>query len=400
VAETLYLRLDSPIPGEITWSTGVGSENTGLLSDVSSIAIGKRVVVFVPSKEVLFLEAIFPTRKRDKILQAAPYIVEEQLAEDVEALHFALGKMPPRSTAVSADPISFVVVSRKLMDTWLDDLNTVGITPHVLVPDLLALPFVADFWTLLNEPTGSLLRTGLQSGLALDLDWLPMVLGQAGTPPLSIRVANFAPSISMPLLAIPTEELPCQDGAMALLVEGYRSSDVIDLLQGSYSRQEQLGRLWKPWSTAAAILLAWTTLQVAGLVLEKNRLYEEDVALRSQMTDLYLRAFPDAKRVVNPRVQMEQGLNALRTRPDDAAAGLMALLAKAAPILGSTLGSEIRTLRYKDGGIEVDLSLKNLQMLDQLKQKLTETGLEVDVQSARVQGDSVEGHLQIRGKSA
>ncbi|CAK0770186.1 Type II secretion system protein L [Gammaproteobacteria bacterium] len=399
MAETLYLRLDSPVSGEVTWSTGIGPEDTGLLSDVSSVAVGKHVVVFVPSKEVLFLEAIFPTRKRDKILQAAPYIVEEQLAEDVEELHFALGKMPPRGTGVSADSISFVVVSRKLMNTWLENLRAVCITPHALVPDLLALPFVADSWTLLNEPTGSLLRTGLQSGLALDLDWLPMVLGQAGTPPLSIRVVDCALGASIPLLATPTEEVPCQNGAMALLVEGYRSSDVIDLLQGSYSKQEQLGRLWKPWRTAAAVLLAWIGLQVIGLVLEKNRLSEEDIALRGQMTDIYLRSFPDAKRVVSPRAQMEQRLNALRTQPDDTTTGLIGLLTKAAPVLGSTSGSEVRTLRYKDSGIEVDLSLKNLQMLDQLKQRLTETGLEVEIQSARAQGDSVEGHLQIRGKS-
>ncbi|CAK0765509.1 Type II secretion system protein L [Gammaproteobacteria bacterium] len=402
----LYLRLDYPSPGEAAWCTSDGENGSGALAGVVTAATGRRVVVFVAGTEVLLLGATVPTRKRERLLQAVPYALEEHLAADVETLHFALGRPSPGEGNTSLGDIPVAVVARTRMDAWLAALGEEGIAPHALVPDFLALPILPGSWTLLREPGAALLRTGPQSGLALDPEWLPMALEQTSAPPLCLRVANgsLPPSPSspsflsaLPPLTVPVEELPCPNGSSALLMEGYRPGETIDLLQGPYSRREQFGRLWRPWRAAAVLLLAFGTLQFVDLALEYQRLAAEEVALRTRMTDIYLHAFPDARKVVNPRVQMEQRLNALRTQPDGVSSGLLGLLARAAPVLGATEGLELRTLRYKDGSIELDLSLKDLQLLDRLKQRLADTSLEVEIRSARAQGETVEAHLQIRG---
>ncbi|CAK0745938.1 general secretion pathway protein L [Gammaproteobacteria bacterium] len=413
MAGTLYLRLDHPSPGEAVWRTNDGDNGGGALTEAAALASGRRVVVFVAGAEVLLLEATVPTRKRDRLLQAVPYVLEEYLAADVETLHFALGHATA-ATGDDAPAVAVAVVTRARMDAWLAALGEAGIAPHALVPDTLALPLAAGTWSLLREMNATILRTGPQSGFALDPDWLPIALGQVGEAPLGVRVASPEPPLipsnlstssssrlsplppPLPPLALPVEDLPCPNGVLSLLMEGYRPEEAIDLLQGAYGRHEQLGRLWRPWRTAAILLLVFGALQFVDLMLEQQRLAAEDIALRSRMGEIYLRAFPEARKVVNPRIQMEQRLNALRTQPETGTTGLLGLLVHAAPVFEKTEGMELHTLRYKDGSIELELSLKDLQLLDRFKQSLTDTGLEVEIRSARAQGETVAAHIQIR----
>jgi len=54
---------------------------------------------------------------------------------------------------------------------------------------------------------------------------------------------------------------------------------------------------------------------------------------------------------------------------------------------------------YKEGQLNLDLSIKDLQALDQLKQRLTgQAALSVEIQSATSQEDKVQSRLQIQAK--
>ena len=340
------------------------------------------------------LDTSIPTRKRDRLLQAVPYALEERLAADVETLHFALGRSSPEGT--DASHVSVAVVARSRMAEWISTLEKAGIVPHTLVPDVLALPRVQGHWTLLREPTTVLLRSGVQAGLALNPEWLPIALGEIEDPPLGLRVASVASLEPLPPIALPMEELACPNGVLALLVEGYHPDEAIHLLQGTYNRHEAMEQVWRPWRVAGILLVSLILLQFFLLVLEKRHLAAEDLDLRSRMTEMYVHAFPDARRVVNPRAQMEQRLNALHTQPEGDSDNLLGWLVRAAPVLGTAEGLELRALRYKEDGMELDLSIKNLQLLDQLKQHLAETHLDAEIRSARAQGDRVEAVLQIR----
>jgi len=397
MAETLYLRLDYPAPGEAVWRTSSGIAGQGAIAEAAALGPGRRVVVLVESAAVLLLEATLPTRKRDRLLQAVPYALEEHLAAEVESLHFALGTPLPSVADKSLYQIPVAVVARSQMDSWLETLKVAGINPHALVPDVLALPIAPGSWTLLVEDNSALLRTGTQSGYSLALEWIPLAIEQAGAAPPLLRVAvPDGITLNLPPLAVPIAELPCPESGLALLVDGYRPNTTLDLMQGAYSPREQLDRIWRPWRAAAALLLILLGLHMGELFLEAQQLSAEDLSLRTRMADIYQNTFPDAKRIVNPYVQMEQRLTALRTQPEAANSGLIGLLARAAPILQNTSGSEVRALRYRNSSLEFDLSLRGLPLLDQLKKNFTDTGLEVEVRTARVQGDAVDSSLVVR----
>ena len=148
---------------------------------------------------------------------------------------------------------------------------------------------------------------------------------------------------------------------------------------------------------------------LAGLVLLKMTvsvvdyftLSNQTQALQKQIEQTYLSAFPDVRKVVNPRVQMERSLKELRGGQGQDGAGFIGLLAKSGPVFKEINGLELRSVRYKEGKLDIDLTIKDLQTLDDLKQRLTKkAGFNVEIVSANARNDKVESRLQLRGQSS
>ena len=84
-------------------------------------AAGRHVCVLVPGTDVLLAEPELPVKAGTKLQQVVPYALEEQLAEDIDDLHFAIGK---RAADSATTPVA--VVAHSLMDEWLDALQGRG----------------------------------------------------------------------------------------------------------------------------------------------------------------------------------------------------------------------------------------------------------------------------------
>src|SRR3974390_3831132 len=72
----------------------------GPLALAAARTAGRRVCVLVGGADVLLAEPEVPVKAGAKLQQLVPYALEEHLAEDIEALHFALGKRSPESPRV------------------------------------------------------------------------------------------------------------------------------------------------------------------------------------------------------------------------------------------------------------------------------------------------------------
>ncbi len=129
-------------------------------------------------------------------------------------------------------------------------------------------------------------------------------------------------------------------------------------------------------------------------------LKRENTALGKQIEGIYLDAFPDARRVVNPRAQMEQGLTALRGGGGGGNAFLDLLRDAAGPL--SQAGNLIlQRVNFHDNKLDLALVIADLQALDQLKQQLSEqAGMTVEIQSASALNERVEARLQLAKKGS
>src|SRR5688572_26861697 len=130
MSETLVIRLraaeDSPASWLIVDLNGArsGPVHTGPLAEAAGLAQDRRVVLLLPGAEVGLAEPELPLRGSAKLAQAVPFALEEQLASDVEGLHFAVGE---RDSATVGTPVG--AVSRGLMDRWNAACEAAGIKP-------------------------------------------------------------------------------------------------------------------------------------------------------------------------------------------------------------------------------------------------------------------------------
>lgn len=438
----IYIHLGDPtlsgaMPGEVYWfvqeqGQAAGPVYHGDLKTAANHALGCRVVVFVSGVEVVLTDVALPGMNKQKLMRAIPFALEELLASDVEANHFAIGERQ------QDDKVTVAIVERKIIEMWLQGLNDVGIQPDLLTTEVLGIPYADKSWTLLlkaadkQSRSKAILRNNLLAGIALDIaNVVPLLRGmlesaaQTQKPEkLNVIVCdsssihpdassqspqNTEPSASPELEAIVTQLQTLADKLeyntevrhpeqpfLIYLAQQFEESKCINLLQGDYSRRERLEKLLRPWRPAAAIAAIWLLLQVGLMVFDYQKLAARDRALRTQITDTYREAFPDAKNVVDPKLQMEQKLAELRKQANQGA-DMFVLLARAGEVLSNTDTLLIRTLRFKEETLDLDFEISDLQSLDELKLRLiNEANMEVDIQSASSKQGKVESRMQLK----
>ncbi|HEY9198613.1 MAG TPA: type II secretion system protein GspL [Gammaproteobacteria bacterium] len=374
----------------------LGAAQYGSLTEAAMEAAGRRVVVLVPAADVLLASATVPTGNRQRARKAVPFALEEQLAEDVDTQHFALGIR-------SADghwPVA--VVARTRMDDWLAQLHEAGILPDRLIPEAVTLPLEPGAGSLLLEADRLLLRDApwsAQSATAQTLPALLELLIARNETGIELNVWHCGGELPVWMEPVSAKVESCADGALTVLARGLGQPDaLIDLLQGVYSRKEQYGKLWRPWRAAAALLLAVVIVSGIQHALTLRSLKAESAALAEQIKQVYVQTFPGG-RVVDPRAQMEQQLKLLRAQQGAGGNDFLGLVAQLGGVFAATPGIELTGANFRDGHLDVELTANDIQTLEKLKQEIgSQGGLNADIQSATTGSDQrVQGRLRIEG---
>ena len=372
--ETLYIRLrqpyaDEPTPYAVVSSDGLGGAPASVfvreapLSEVIAQAAGRKLVVFVPGAEVRLTQVKVPARQPAKVLQAAPFVLEDQFADDVETLHFALG---PRQ-ADGAFPVA--VASHEHMQEWLAPFRAGNALPDALIPETLALPWDnGGPWTVLPEPDHLTARTGAFSGFSCvpqDFE-LFLQLAESGTPH-SLRVlVPMGAQVDYTTLQRPLELLPGFNHPLEAMVRHLRLPQAINLLQSVYSQRESLDRFWRPWRFAAGLLAAAFLLGIVVNTVEALRFKHAAAAQQSANETRFNQLFPGQRvAAVSLGTQVEQ--QAQIFSHGNGQGGPLPLLQQAADSLVATPGLTLNNAEYREGALFLDLSGSDLQVLEKLR---------------------------------
>lgn len=412
--ETLVLRLDPADTGAGTWIVAdeqgrrVGVPGAGLIGAVAPVAAGRRLVVLAPAVDVLLTSVVLPVRGAAKILRALPFALEEQIAEDIEALHFAAGR-PTADGSVTA-----AAVDREQLEGWLQNLREAGLDPQVICSEAEGAPAASNHLNWLLDSDRCIARSGDGLPVVVEISSIDEVLrygpgfpGDADqarhlsvylTPAAQAKYGGQLEALRPDIASLEIRLLP--DGILPHLAAGVISNEPINLLQGQFAPRTQLDRLWKPWRAAAALVAVLAVVLVGQEIFRLVQLKQEEARLDEAIAAAFQQAMPGA-RMEDARFQVERRLAALRGTGSAANEGLLNALETLGGALGEAPGVRLEAVSYRVGVLDLRLQAPSVDSLEQIRQAVARDGrFTATIQQANQRDDGVEGRIQLTGDGA
>jgi general secretion pathway protein L len=408
MADWLLLRLPRAPDQPATWlvadarGTPTGPPQSGPLSLAAPRTAGRRVCVLVPGADVLLAEPEVPVRAGAKLQQLVPYALEEHLAEDIDELHFAIGK---RATESMRAPVA--VVARALMQEWLTTLHSGGIEPDVMYADSDLLPenpgqavaLLEEDAVFVRAPGASpvalpadalaealeIARSGEGSAAATGAHGLILYTGAAEWQRHSAQVEASRPQFD----GIKVQLLTA--GPLALFAQQLPSVAPINLLQGAYAPTSSRTIGFKAWRVAAMLLACLIGLHIVGKATELQLLKKREHQVDASIRDTFRGAMPGDAGIADARHRMEQRLGAAR----GAGGGLLPALQALAQARESAPGTSVQALNFHGGSLEMKLSAPDAASLDRLSQSLRSNGWQADLAGGTNAAAGYVGSIQM-----
>ena len=367
------------------------------LEQVSSVTQNANVIILLPLEQMLLTSVNTRARKQKHLQKAVPFALEDELADDVENLHFALGQR------YDENDFPVAVIDKQILDNIIDELAAVGIYPDLITADVFGLPFREGTWTLLIENERALVRTDTYQGFTIDLHNLQQMLTS------SLRQAEITPAelnvyccdeqqIGVKKLNLPISTNELDDCPPGLFADGLNEDECINLLQTSYKKKDKKHQQFGAWKVAAILFGAWLALSFISVFLDHARLSKQEKKLNTQIVQLTKQTFPDMQNVSadSARTKMEARLkNFMDTASGQSQAGFMELLAMSGESMKQAGKVDISSLHYREGKLNMSVKSSDVQVLDTVKQTLKSKNYATDIQSANTQGNTVEAKLVI-----
>ena len=283
---------------------------------LAEVPRGDEVEAVLPAPRVLFARLKLPKVNDTTIRELLPYAVEDRLLADPSHIHAVAGHRDARGETVVA------VIDREWLQGMLQAMQRAGLRATRAWPESALLAGGRGDWNLVWSPSRGMLVD--DDGVAATFDHdaagnFPLALRLAldesaarGDRPEGVRVHTDG-GATLPDLARWSSEsgVPFSAGSRwEELSRAQPARGAINLLQGEFApRRRGAARLPR---AAVWLAVAIAVLQMSFVALDAARLRHERTTLEARREAIFRDAFPEARAVVDPELQMRRNLAQMR----------------------------------------------------------------------------------------
>lgn len=339
----------------------------GSAHDAALVASAYYITVVLPGEDVLFLNAEVPGKNIQRVQQAVPYVLEDSVIDDVDDLYFAISKS---NKNIESD-YDVSVINKKYFENVIEQLEKIGIYADVITADYLLIEnnsMISDGKRVIVNSDDAKFSSSIESEEVFTSDGAEL------------------------------KKINCEVDSSLCFIESCSKTSSINLLQGAYKKKKDWSNTGKTWLPIAALFLVWLSVQGGLFIFDYIGLSKQNDILSLEITNIYKKSFPNSRRIIDAKAQMQQKLTELKKRKGQSGRSFTNMLSASASIFSETQGLNIKSLRFYDGQISIEIQIANLQELDKLKVRLqSEKGYKVEIQNASSGKEDVTARLQISG---
>jgi len=429
MAETLYIRLGSQIQDEVSWLVFNTKEQeiiaSGELANAEQLRVltdkaqQRLVKVFVPGCDVLLKRLVVPTKSQRAMRSAVPYMLEDELAQDVDQLFFAYANISDESSEYNCFA---AITERAQMLQWHSWLADANIQAKTIQPDVLAMPYVDEHWTAISlnpesassNQTQIVVRQGQWQGFTLDSEAWQFTLqniisssdrkvdDEQEQSTKTIKAYSDLPHIKGDgsengiTIIKAEEELP-----LALFAQNSQQS-TFNLLQGEFKVKEYRSKSVNNWLWAAGFAVCALLLNVGYKSAQLWQLSSQQEQIEAQIIARYKKVFPSAKKVRIGTIKSQLNRKIAQLGGVSDKAGFLSMLSKVQPAFAKV--PELKPESLKFDGKRQELRLQAIaddyQHFERFKGELNASSLTVKQGAQNNQGEQVTGSFSITSKQS
>ncbi|WP_240478246.1 type II secretion system protein GspL [Photobacterium aquae] len=426
MSEFLTIRLSSRADAPVQWLVWSPQQHEVIasgqlpdlsqLADIADYAMTRPVYALVPGCDVLLAEVAVPAGSSRQLANVLPFLLEEELAQDVDMLHVHL-------LSKGQDTAQVAVVEHNKVAGWLKALADANIEIKALVPDCLCLPLFDNGLSAAELEGHWLIRQSEMVGTTAEQEWLAAWLeALQSTQPLAIdndadadededsdkeREEGVSGELVVHCYTAAPEGMPGRwvaespELVMQLLAQGVEGHKA-NLLSGCYKRQPAWRKYLKPWrkvAVAASVLLA---VVVGEHAMSVSSMEAQAQAYRAESERIFRQVLPQFKRIPS-QSYLKRQMNSEASRLGGAGEGqadLLSWLSQIQPALGKVPQISVLNLKYDENRGEMRFQAigGDFQHFNQLS-ALLEKEFKVELGQLSREGSSVTGAVVLRRKS-
>ena len=402
--ETLFLRFlsysEQRVIDEDTtvrWVLFTDNETAGnhgniKLSNAASLIQDRKVVILLPIEDLFITTVNVQTKNRKQLEKAIPYALEDDLAEDIEDLHFSIGQRDQDGD------FPVLVISRAKLDHLIEVLSNVNILPDIITADIFGLNWTDKQWIACVEEQHVIARTGQWSGFGCEAgdfkEFIQIASEDRTFVPEIIEVYRHPDEDMLEITRVPNVYVH-DSWDPTSYIQGFQVEKCINLLQGTYAKADKSHKTIRPWKIAAALAGIWIVLSMAQVSIEYWKLNRVNEKLNADIEQVLRRTFPDIKKIPPgaSRVLMEQRIKKLSSSGSDSGnADFLKLLHHSGYELNKDKNTSINAMQYRSDELSLDINANDVQVLENVKTKLLSRNINAELKSA----NSVDNKIHAR----
>lgn len=371
---------------------GPGSrvEGQGDLESIAALLASQadEVSLLLSARACIHLRLKVPPMSARSLRQALPFVAEEQVAESVENMHFAIGGR-------QGEQLNCLGISKVLLQELLRVIAEYGISPVAAYSDATLLRVREGTIGMLLDRDRALIRT-THSALEAPVENISIHLRS-----IIQEISDSSSELVLEVFSDEVDEIPgefANFGAKvtprrithSALVELLSSPvDEINLLVAEFEPQAstQPSRTWRLPLALAASLLA--LLLASDLIVGMNALNRTTVLKQTSLS--LVDGLQTSDEVVR-LIHREQGSRSQETRD------FLKLLARISRV-SDAHGANLRTLSYQSGSgaVDIEVLVSDYDVLDAFSSAAENSFQEADMLGATQFGEGVRARLRLVG---
>ena len=365
--------------------------NYDALADIAPYGENRRTVVLLAASSIVLNDVAIPAGASRQLETMLPYVMEDELAQDVEQLHFTVlhkGNGRAQVCAVDSEWLAEIIES----------LTSIGCHVQKVLPDVLALPDSTGISAVELEGQW-LLKKSPFIGLSIDKEWLELV-AQSEWVKQDDEFLPLTAYSSLPAIDL-DEQQDWQETQPQLVLQLLAEQAVnskLTLLTGRFKPKSSLGRYWKVWQKVAIAAVLLLAVVVVDNVQKIQRYEAQAAAYRAESERIFRQLLPGKNKI--PTVsylkrELEQQARLMSGSGRDSS--LLNVLASLPSILRQVPALELVSIKYDSNRNElrVQAQSKDFQTYEKAAELLA-THFDVEQGQLNRSGSLVNGSFVLK----